>query len=404
LHAGFLNDCRDDLHRPAAQRLTVPRRMFIRRVANAAADLVRDIRFAVRSLLRAKGLAATVIVTLGLGIGANAAIFSVVRGVLLRPLVNRDEDRLIYIRQTAPGVGIENYTFSMPEIADIEARATTIAAFGDFSTVDLALIASGAEPRMVKAGVVNGSFFEVMGLRPVIGRLLATRDDGPNAAGAAVLTYRFWQTAFNGDPSVVGKDVRLGVGTATIIGVLEPSVPYPTETEIIANIVTSPHHLGATMNTSRTHRMTDLFGRLKPGVSVEAARTELSALHTAIVREHPEAYSKRANVQLRVAKLRDQISSPARTILLVLLSAAAIVFVIACSNVANLILARSVRREGELAIRAALGASNADLRRTLLAESLVLCAAGAVAGLYVADPLVTLMARYAARFRFAPWR
>src|SRR4029079_15731379 len=279
-----------------------------------------------------------------------------------------------------------------------EARATTIAAFGDFSTVDLALIAFGAEPRMVKAGVVNGSFFDVMGLRPVIGRLLPPRDDGPNAAGAAVLTYRFWKTAFNGDASVIGKDVRLGVGTATIIGVLEPSVPYPTETEIIANIVTSPHHLGATMNTSRTHRMTDLFGRLKPGVSVDAARTELSALHTAIVPEHPEAYSNRANVQLRVARLRDQIAAPARTILLVLLSAAAIVFIIACSNVANLILARSVRREGELAIRAALGAGSGALRRTLLAESLLLCGAGAVLGVLLARPFVALVSGYAARF------
>ena len=182
-------------------------------------------RFAVRSLLRAKGLAATVIVTLGLGIGANAAIFSVVRGVLLRPLVNRDEDRLIYIRQTAPGIGIENYTFSMPEIADLKSRATTISAFGDFSTVDLAMIAFGGEPRMVKAGVVNGTFFEVMGLRPVVGRLLTPQDDGPNAAGVAVLTYRFWTTAFNSDPSVVGKPIRLGVGSAVIVGVLEPSVP-----------------------------------------------------------------------------------------------------------------------------------------------------------------------------------
>src|SRR5262249_37191665 len=319
-------------------------------------------------------------------------------GVLLRPLVNRDEDRLIYIRQTASGVGIENYTFSMPEIGDFKQRATTIAAFGDFSTVDLALIAFGGEPRMVKAGVVNGSFFDVMGLRPVIGRLLTPQDDGPNAAGAAVLTYRFWKTAFNSDPTVVGKDVRLGVGTATIVGVLEPSIPYPTETEIMANMVTSPHHLGATMVTRRTHRMTDLFGRLKDGVTFDAARAELAALHTAMIHEHPGDYSKRANVQLRVAKLRDQIAAPARTILLVLLSAAGIVFVIACSNVANLILARSVRREGELALRAALGASNAALRRTLLAESLVLCAAGAVAGLYLSDPLVTLMARYAARF------
>ena len=381
-----------------AHSLTLRADMLIRTMCNAVIELARDMRFAVRSLLRAKGLAATIIVTLGLGIGANAAIFSVVRGVLLRPLVNRDEERLIYIRQTAPGVGIENYTFSMPEVDDFKQRATTIAAFGDFSTVDLALIAFGGEPRMVKAGVVNGSFFDVMGLRPAIGRLLTPQDDGPNAAGVAVLTYRFWKTAFNGDPAVVGKHVRLGVGTATIVGVLEPSVPYPTETEIMANMVTSPHHLGATMVTRRTHRMTDLFGRLKDGASIDAARAELTALHTAMMHEHPQDYSKRANLQLRVATLRDQIAAPARTILLVLLSAAGIVFIIACSNVANLILARSVRREGELAVRAALGASNAALRRTLLAESLVLCAAGAVAALYIADPLVTLMSRYAARF------
>ena len=149
-------------------------------------------RFALRSLLRAKGLAATVVVTLALGIGANAAIFSVVRGVLLRPLVNRDEDRLIYIRQSAPGIGAENTTFSVPEIDDFKSRVTTISAFGDFSTVDFTMIGLGGEPRIVKAGVVGGSFFDVMGLRPVLGRLLNAQDDGPKAAGAAVLTHRFW--------------------------------------------------------------------------------------------------------------------------------------------------------------------------------------------------------------------
>src|SRR5438876_1838160 len=157
---------------------------------DAAEALVRDLRFAVRSLLRAKGLAATVVVTLALGIGANAAIFSVVRSVLLRPLVNRDPDRLIYIRQTAPGIGTENYTFSVPEINDFKSRVTTVAAFGDFSTVDFTLIGFGKDPRVVKAGVVNGSFFEVMGLRPVLGRLLSTADDGPAAAGVVVLTHR----------------------------------------------------------------------------------------------------------------------------------------------------------------------------------------------------------------------
>src|SRR5262249_16914116 len=178
-------------------------------------------------------------------------------------------------------------------------------------------------------------------------------DDGPQAAGAAVLTYRFWSASLNSDRSVVGKVIRLGPRTATVVGVLEPSVPYPADTEIIANVVTSPHHLGATMVTNRTHRMTELFGRLAPAPTLESAGTELSAVHAAIKHEHPEAYSTKADVQLRVSKLRDQIAAPARTILLLLLGAAAVVFVIACSNVANLILARSVRRENELAVRAA---------------------------------------------------
>jgi putative ABC transport system permease protein len=363
----------------------------------SAEALVRDIRFALRSLWRAKGLATTVVVTLALGIGANAAIFSVVRGVLLRPLVNRDEDRLIYIRQSGPGLGAENMTFSVPEINDLRSRVSTISALGDFSTVEFTLIGLG-EPRVVRSGVVGGSFFEVMGLRPVLGRLLNAEDDGPKAAGAAVLTHRFWTSALNSDPAVVGKRIRLGPRSATVVGVLEPSVPYPADTEIIANVVTSPHHLGATMVTNRSHRMTELFGRLATGASLEAARHELTSVHAAVVREHPEAYSPQADVQLKVTTLRDQIASPARTILLVLLAAAALVFVIACSNVANLILARSVRREGELAVRAALGAGTAALRCTLLAESLVLCGAGAVLGVLLAWPLVAIVARYAARF------
>jgi putative ABC transport system permease protein len=364
----------------------------------AVEALVRDIRFALRALSRVKGLAATVVLTLALGIGANAAIFSVVRGVLLRPLVNRDEDRLVYIRQSGPGIGADNLTFSVPEIDDIKARVKSIRAFGDFSTVDFTMIGLGPDPRVVKAGVVGGSFFDVMGLRPVLGRLTNAQDDGPDAAGVAVLTYRFWTTALNSDPGVVGKIVRLGPRSATVIGVLEPSVPYPADTEIIANVVTSPHHLGATMVTSRSHRMTELFGRVAPGASVEQARAELTTIHAAMMREHPEAYSPKARVELAVTRLRDQIASPARTILLVLLGAAAVVFVIACSNVANLILARSVRREGELAVRAALGAGHGALRRTLLAESLVLCGAGAVLGLLMAQPLVAMVSRYAARF------
>ena len=361
-------------------------------------SFLTDLKIAFRSLTRAKGLAVTVIVTLALGIGANAAIFSVVRSVLLRPLVNRDADRLIYIRQTARGIGTENLTFSMPEINDLKSGVRTISAFGDFSTVDFTLIGFGHEPRVVKAGVVNGSFFEVMGLRPVLGRLLNAADDGPAAPGAVVLTHRYWTTVLQSNPTVIGQTIRLGPGTATVVGVLEPSVPYPEETQLIANVVTSPHHLGATMVTDRRHRMTELFGRLAPGATLDAARAELTSVHASIMREHPDAYSARAQMQLQVRTLPEQLASPARTILFVLLAATAIVFVIACSNVANLILARSVRRERELAVRAALGAGRGALRRTLLAEGLLLCTAGAALGLMLADSLVTLVGRYAARF------
>src|SRR6202163_4297908 len=160
-----------------------------------------------------------------------------------------------------------------------------------------------------------------MGLHPVLGRLLGPNDDGPNASGAAVLTYRFWKTALKSDPLVLGKTVRLGTRAATIVGVLEPSVPYPAETEIIANVVTSPHHLSATMVTGRVHRMTELFGRLAPGATLESANPELSPGHAAMIREHPEAYAQKGDNRIHAVLLRDQITSGARTILWVLLAA-----------------------------------------------------------------------------------
>src|SRR6266481_397138 len=365
-------------------------------------SLVTDLRFAFRSLARTQGLAITVILTLALGIGANTAIFTLVRGVLLKPLVNRDEDRLIYIRQSAPGTVDENTAFSVPEIQDLRASAKTLSAFGDFSAFGFTVIGLG-EPRVVQAGVVSGTFFDVMGLHPVLGRLIGPQDDGPKAAGVVVLTYRFWSTALGKDPGVLGKTVRLDSGlmgdrSATVIGVLEPSIPYPQDTELIANIVTSPHHLSATMVTGRVHRMTELFGRLAPGATVEQARAELRSAYGAMTKAHPEAYSVKASFQIGAKLLRNEITSGARTVLLVLLAASALVFVIACSNVANLILTRTVRREGELATRAALGASTGALRRMLLAESLLLCGAGAAVGIWSAQPMVAILARYASRF------
>src|SRR5580698_6803406 len=361
----------------------------------------RDLKLAVRSLSRVRTLWITVALTLALGIGANAAIFTVVRAVLLRPLANQDEDRLLYVRQSAQGLGEPNANFSVPEIKDLGTGLKTIQELGTFSEIDFTIVGLGT-PREIPAGVVDGNYFHVMGLRPVLGRLLTPSDDGPNATGAAVLTYKFWRESLHGDPGVIGKTVRLegasGARSAVIVGVLEPSVPYPVATEIIANIVTSPHHLSATMVTGRSHRMTEVFARLAPGATLDAARAELDTAYASMVAAHPETYKPEDHFKIDVTRMHDQINSRANTILWVLFAASGLLFVIASSNVANLVLARAVRREPELAVRSALGAGRGALRRSLLAESLVLCGSGALLAVSIAVPMVSVLARYAARF------
>jgi predicted permease len=361
---------------------------------------IQELRLAVRSLMRSQGLSLTVIVTLALGIGANAAIFSLVRGVLMRPLVNEDENRLIYIQQSAKGIGMDEANWSVPEIQDFKASIHSVSEFGDFSAIGMTMVGLG-EPREIQAAVIGGNYFEVVGLHPVLGRLIGPQDDGPKAAGVVVLTYPFWSNVLKKDPNILGKQVRLesfDARTATVIGVLEPSIPYPEDTAIIANVVTSAHHLDATMVTGRVHRMTELFGRLAPGATLDQARVELRSFYATMKKDHPSDYPTNADFQIDARLLRDQVTSDARPILLVLLGASGLVFIIACSNAANLILARTVRREGELTIRAALGASSGALRRTLLAECLVLCIAGATLGVITARPLLDVLARYASRF------
>ena len=364
-------------------------------------NFLRDLKHAFRSLSRVPALWITVALTLALGIGANAAIFSVVRAVLLKPLANQDESRLLYIRQSAPGLGEENANWSVPEIADINSGLKSISEVGTFSQVDFTIVGLGT-PRTVTAGVADGNYFHVMGLRPVLGRLLGPGDDGRNAPGAIVLSYHFWRDSLHGDPNVLGKVVRIevfnGPTSGVVVGVLEPSVPYPSATEIFANLVTSPHHLSATMVTGRSHRMTEVFGRLAPGATLEQARSELGTVYSSMTKAHTAEYHPTDHYQISVTRMHDQINAKADTILWILFAASALLFVIASSNVANLVLARTVRRENELATRAALGATTGALRRTLLAESLVLCGSGVIAAVTLAIPMVKELASYAARF------
>jgi predicted permease len=358
---------------------------------------VRELKVAIRSLWKTKSLAVAVVITLALGIGVNVAIVSLVRAVLLKPLVNRNEDRIVYIRQSAPGIGSDNITFSVPEIQDMRTGVTSLASVAEFSVLGFTVVGLG-EPRQIRGGVVTGNYFDVMGLRAARGRLLNTSDDGPAAAAVVVLTHQFWSGALRSDPGVIGKTIRLGARSAQIVGVLEPSLPYPAATEVIANLASSPHHLGATMSSDRQHRMTEVFARMTPSATLASTRQELESAYRSMTAAHAEAYPSTAKFGVGMVLLREQLTSNARTIMIVLFAAAVLIFVIACSNVANLVLARTVRRESELAVRAAVGADASALRMSLLAESGVLCGAGAGLGVLLAWPLVTVLGQYGSRF------
>jgi putative ABC transport system permease protein len=359
-------------------------------------ELGRDIRYAARSLVRAPLFTLAATLTLALGIGANAAVFSVVRGVLLRPLPHADGERLVYLRHSAELAGIENTVFSVPEIIDYRA-AGAFAGVAEFSAGSYNLTARG-EPQQVLAGIVSGNFFQVMGLGPAAGRVFDAGDDGEAADAVIVLTHDYWMRAFGGDPEVVDEVVDLGGRTATIVGVVQQAPHYPERTDILVNMVTSPHHLSATMVHGRTHRMTEVFARLSPGSTVTQAQTEVDAISTRIHAEHPDAYEAAAGYKVTVRPLAEVLTSRATSTIYLLWTTAAFVLLIACASVANLVLTRSVRRERELVVRAALGAGAARLRRLLLAESGLLALLGSALGVLVAVAGVDVLSTFAARF------
>jgi predicted permease len=359
-------------------------------------ELIRDVRYAARSLLRAPFFATAAVLTLALGIGANTAVFSVVRGVLLRPLPHAEGERLVYLRHSAELAGIENTVFSVPEIIDYR-QAGALTGIAEFSANTYNLTARG-EPVQVLAGIVTGNFFQVMGLRPEVGRLFDAGDDGEAADAVIVLTYDYWMSAFGGDPDVVDEVVQLGGQNATIVGVVQQVPHYPEQTDILVNMVTSPHHLSATMVHGRTHRMTEIFARLSPAATIQQAQTEVDQISSRIHAEYPESYEPAAGYTVTVSRLADVLTQRATSTIYLLWTTAAFVLLIACASVANLVLTRSVRREREMVVRAALGAGSKRLRRLLLAESLLLAVAGSLLGFVVALAGVDVLTTFAARF------
>lgn len=360
-------------------------------------NFAADVRYAFRVLRKSPGFTAVVVVTLGLGIGANTAIFSVVRGVLLRPLPHAEGDRLVYLRQSAEGPSGANINFSVPEVRDLRNGVPSLAGVAEYSPWSLVhQSAEGAE--RIQVGLITGNYFEVMGLSPILGRVTEPGDDGAGVPPVAVLTHEFWMRRFGGDPSVVGTEVRLDGQPVTVIGVLEPAPFYPQPIDAVLNMAISDHHVSAMMVEGRSHRMTSVVARLAPGATLERVRSEVAAVYERLQTEYPEAYDVNSNYRLTVIPFRDVMSEHARATLRVLMAAAAFVLVIAASNVANLTLMRGVRREQELVLRTALGAGTARLRRLLLAENLVLALLGCALGVAIALAGVRLLTAFAARY------
>jgi putative ABC transport system permease protein len=353
-----------------------------------------DLRFAPRSLAKVPGFTIAVIATLALGIGANTAIYSVVRGALLRPLPNRNGERLVYLRQSAKLAGQNNVLFSVPEIIDYRTSATQLRGFAEYSEIP-AVLREKDEPERVTAGVITGNYFDVMGLTPVAGRLFDSRDDGPSATRAMVLTHAYWLRRFGGERDIVGKTINVDGAPILIVGVVQDAPRYPGQTDIFVNMVSYSHLLSATVTAGRTHRDTELFARLAPGATIEGARAEISRLSSNVYHDHPEIYEKAAGFQVTVTPLREILNERATLTLWLLMGAATFVFLIAVANVSNLTLIRGIRRERELIIRRAMGAGAGRLRQLLLAENLILALAGGALGLFIAYAGLGLLVAFA---------
>jgi predicted permease len=360
-------------------------------------ELLGDVKFGARSLRRAPVFSLAVVATLALGIGANTAMFTLLRGTLLKPLPNRDGDHIVYLRQSAAGLNTRNAQFSVPEIIDLRAGTKTLGQIADFSPSSFSIVDADGHPKLIDAGVVSGNYFDVMGLKPVVGRLTGPVDDGPAAASVTVLSYPFWMEHFGGDPKVVGRTVRLDSVLTTIIGVVQAAPQYPYPTDVLVNTVTSSHHMSAMMVTARDHRMTEIFARLAPGRDVEQARAEVRRVAANMRRDHADAYAPKAGYAIEVAALREAVNERATLMFWLLMGAAAFVLLVACANVSNLTLMRGAEREREMVVRSALGAGHARLRRLLLVENLLLALFGGALGILVSFASLKLLTAFAAQ-------
>jgi putative ABC transport system permease protein len=360
-------------------------------------SLFQDIRYGLRILRKNPAFSVAAILTLALGIGANAAIFSLVYGVLLRPLPYQNGGQLVVLHQQNTKAAIPDIPFSVKELTDYREQSHTLQGIVEHHTM-VFLLSDAQTAERVQTAVVSGNFFDVLGVKPILGRTFVDADDQMGANPVIVLSYKYWQEHRGSDPNIVGKAFEMNSKPHTVIGVLPPIPQYPSESDLYMTTVQCPTRSSDRFKANRKARMMIGFARLKPGVTVDQAQADLSVVATQISKDHPDVYAAKGGYAMSVAGLRDDLTHTARTTFFLLLGGAGFVLLIACANVANLMLARLLRMEREMAVRAALGASKARLLRQLLTESILVSLGGAVVGLALAPLALSVLVRFAARF------
>lgn len=360
-------------------------------------ELWRDVRYGVRTLRRNPGYAAVIVLTLGLGIGANTAIFSVIHGVLLQPLPFEHGDRLVHVRQEAALNDVESIGVSAQELGDYREASRSTDGLVEYHTMWFNLLGHG-DPERVQTGVVSWNYFEVMGVRPILGRAFRADEDQLGAEPVVVLGYEYWQQRFGGDRDVIGRTVEMNDRIHTIVGVMPPFPQYPNDNDVWMPWYACPFRSGERAMENRQARMLTLIGRMKAGFGPRDVESDLDAVAAAMSSEHPEAYTQVAGFGTTVTPLREEMTSEARPTFLILLGMSGLVLLIACANVANLTLARMTNRERELAVRSAMGAGRGRLVRQLVTESTLLSLLGGGLGLALALAVSGLLVRFAAQF------
>jgi putative ABC transport system permease protein len=360
-------------------------------------SVMQDLRAALRGFARNRGFAAAVILTMALGIGANSAIFSVVHGVLLQPLPYTNGDDILILRQQRPLAGIQAQGFSPLEMEDYRQQSKTLESIVEYHNMWFVLLGRG-EPERVATGVVSWNYFDLLGVTPVAGRTFRSGDDQHGADAVLVLSNAYWKSRFGGDPHVIGQVFEMNDRPHTVIGVLPPIPQFPDENDVYMPVSACPFRSSESVRANRNARMVQALGRLRPGATPGAALSDLAMVASNLQQAYPESYPTSAGFTATAVSLRDELTRGFRPTLWILLGAAGFLLLIVCASVANLMLARLLKREREMAIRMSLGAGRWRLVRQLLTESTLLALAGATVGLLLASLTMELLVTLAGQF------